>query len=76
MSRERDIRKLLEREKLLRNKKRREINPIIKVIDSESGQPSEFYSPTFAYDEAREKAKQSQEQSARRVIKLKNKPEE
>lgn len=76
MSRERDIRKLLEREKLLRNKKRREINPIFKVIDSESGQPSDFYSPTFAYDAAREKARQGQQKFARRVIKLKNKPEE
>ena len=57
MSRERDIRKLLEREKLLRNKKRREINPIFKVIDRESGQASDFYSPTFAYDAAREKAR-------------------
>lgn len=76
MSRERDIRKLLEREKLLRNKKRREINPIFKVIDSESGQPSDFYNPTFAYDEAREKARQGQQKFARRVIKLKNKPEE
>lgn len=76
MSRERDIRKLLEREKLLRNKQRREINPIFKVIDRESGQPSDFYSPTFAYDEAREKARQGQQKFARRVIKLKNKPEE
>lgn len=76
MSRERDIRKLLEREKLLRNKKRREINPIFKVIDRESGQASDFYSPTFAYDEAREKARQGQQKFARRVIKLKNKPEE